>query len=103
MNENISLVIPVYNASKTIKDVILSALSQTYKFDEIIIIDDYSSDNSCNIINDFNNIVLIKNNENKGLSKSRNVGIKIAKNNIVACIDSDVLLERFWLENIVKS
>ena len=103
MNENISLVIPVYNASKTIKDVILSALSQTYKFDEIIIIDDYSSDNSCNIINDFNNIVLIKNNENKGLSKSRNIGIKMAKNNIVACIDSDVLLERFWLENIIKS
>ena len=102
MNENVSLVIPVYNASKTIKDVILSVLSQTYKFDEIIIIDDYSSDNSCDIINKFNNILLIKNNENKGLSKSRNIGIKKSKNNIIACIDSDVLLEKFWLEKIIN-
>ena len=50
MNENVSLVIPVYNASKTIKDVILSVLSQTYKFDEIIIIDDGSTDNSVNLV-----------------------------------------------------
>ena len=102
MNENVSLVIPVYNASITIKDVIESALVQTHKFDEIIVVDDSSTDNSCDIVNKFDNVLLIKNYENKGLSKSRNIGIKKSKNNIIACIDSDVLLEKFWLEKIIK-
>tara|TARA_B100000427_G_C15419601_1_gene555766 strand:- start:126 stop:968 length:843 start_codon:yes stop_codon:yes gene_type:complete len=102
MNENVSLVIPAYNASKTIEPVINSALCQSYNFNEIIVVDDCSKDNTKDIISNFNNIFLIKNYENQGLSKSRNIGIKKSKNEIFACIDADVQLDKFWLEKLIK-
>ena len=101
--EKVSIYIPAYNAEKTIKQTIVSVINQTYKFDEIIVIDDNSSDDTCKIISQFENVKLIKNKINKGLGYNRNLGIKTSKNEIVASIDADVVLNAEWLSTIIKN
>ena len=59
--DKVSIYIPVYNSEKTIEFTINSILNQSHKFDEIIIIDDFSKDNTLDIVNQFNGIKLIKN------------------------------------------
>ena len=100
--EKISIYVPVYNAEKTISDVIDSIKSQVVKFDEIIIVNDCSNDNSAEIINLHPGIKKINNSQNKGLSYCRNIAIKNSKNEIVAGIDADVVLDKNWLENIMQ-
>lgn len=101
--KKVSIYIPAYNAEKTIKQTINSVINQTYQFDEIIIIDDNSSDDTCKIINQFENIKLIKNKQNMGLGYNRNLGIKTSNNEIVASIDADVVLDPEWLNTIIKN
>ena len=100
--EKVSIYVPVYNAEKTISQVIDSIKSQSFKFDEIIIVNDCSNDNSAEIINLHPNIKKINNSHNKGLSYCRNIAIKNSKNEIVAGIDADVVLDKNWLENIMQ-
>ena len=101
--KKVSIYIPAYNAEKTIKQTINSVINQTYQFDEIIVIDDNSSDDTCKIINQFENIKLIKNKQNMGLGYNRNLGIKTSNNEIVASIDADVVLDPEWLNTIIKN
>ena len=101
--EKVSIYIPAYNAEKTIKDCIESVVNQTKKFDEIIVIDDKSTDNTLKILEEFSNINIIKNNTNMGLGYNRNLGIKISSNNIVASIDADVVLNTRWLEIMINN
>ena len=95
-----SIFIPVYNAEKTITAVLDSINAQSIPFDEIIVINDCSTDKTLNYLKSFKNIKIYNNSENKGLSFCRNVGIKNSKNDVVASIDADVVLDEFWLENI---
>ena len=102
MNNQVSIYIPAYNAESTIREVIDSILNQSYKFDEIIVINDSSNDKTVEKIKSFSEIKIINNNTNKGLGFSRNVGIENCKNEIVAGIDADVVLDKFWLETILS-
>ena len=102
MNNQVSIYIPSYNAESTIREVIDSILNQSYKFDEIIVVNDNSNDKTVENISSFSEIKIINNNTNKGLGFSRNVGIKNCKNEIVAGIDADVVLDKFWLETILS-
>ena len=85
----ISIIIPLYNEEKTIKNIINRI--PDYFNHEIIIVDDGSKDNSVNEV--FNiknkNISLISHNENKGYGASILTGIKYAKGDIIITIDSD--------------
>ena len=101
--EKVSIYIPAYNAEKTIEKSIQSIKKQTYKFNEIIIIDDNSTDTTNQILNEINDIKVIKNNNNKGLGYNRNLGFKISSNDIVASIDADVVLHENWLEIMIKN
>lgn len=83
----ISVVIPTYNRQDFIKKAIQSVQNQTVKIDEIIIIDDGSNDNTKEIIKDLNIKYIYQ--ENSGVSKARNRGIKEAKNSWIAFLDSD--------------
>ena len=102
MKEKISIYIPVFNSEKTIKNVINSVFAQSKKFNEIIVVNDGSTDKTLKILKSYKNIKIINNFKNKGLSATRNIAIKNCKNKIVANIDSDIVLDKYWLENILK-
>ena len=92
---SISVIIPTYNSSKTIKKAIASVLNQTFITNyEIIIIDDGSTDSTTDIVNDIishnpdSNFILIKQ-PNKGAAAARNAGMKCASNEWIAFLDSD--------------
>ena len=101
--EKVSIYIPAFNAEKTIKKSIQSIKQQTYKFNEIIIIDDNSTDSTNQQLNEIDDIKVIKNTTNKGLGYNRNLGFKISSNDIVASIDADVVLVESWLEIMIKN
>ena len=105
INSNlVSIVIPVYNASKYICDTIDSILNQTYDNYEIILVNDCSSDNSIELIKKYEDkrIKLINNKENSGAAISRNNGIKTAKGRFICFLDADDLWEKEKLEKQVK-
>jgi glycosyltransferase involved in cell wall biosynthesis len=92
----VSVIIPNYNYGHYIKQCINSVLESEFHHDalEIIIVDDASTDNSINIIEDIQNdttakIHLVKQSNNLGLAKSRNAGIKNASGNYLFFLDSD--------------
>ena len=103
MKNNISLYIPAYNAEKTIDKSIKSILNQTLKPQEIIVINDSSTDRTLNILKNFNEIKIINNKENYGLAKSRNIALKYSKYDYLASIDSDVICKKDWLETLFKT
>ena len=84
----LSVIIPTYNRADFIQRAIESAFTQTHKVDEIIVIDDGSNDNTEIILATYKNIKVIKT-KNQGVSHARNVGIKEAKNEWIAFLDSD--------------
>lgn len=91
MNPKISVILPVYNQEKFIKEAIESILNQSYSNFELIIINDGSTDNSEKIITSFKDkrIKIIKNNINHGLTKALNLGMKNAKGEFIARMDGD--------------
>ena len=105
MSPLISIVIPSYNRASLIIDAIESCVGQTYRPLEVIVVDDGSTDNSVEKIEQWNNsnfnndfsLKLLKQ-ENQGGNVARNNGIKNAKGSFVAFLDSDDLWERSKLE-----
>jgi len=85
---DVSVVIPTYNRYTLLKRAIESLLAQTYSVDEIIVVDDGSTDNTKDIQKDFPEIIYIYQ-KNSGVSCARNVGIQRAKNEWIAFLDSD--------------
>lgn len=102
MKKNISFYIPAYNAEKTIKKSITSIQNQSITPDEIILIDDCSKDKTVEIArSEFPNIKIFINKENMGLGYNRNSAIDRARNDIIAAIDADVILDKYWLESLI--
>lgn len=96
----ISVIMSNFNTPEEyLREAIESVLNQTYNNFEFIIIDDCSTDNSLEIIKTYTDerIVILKNEENLGITKSLNRGLKIAKGEFVARMDADdiCLPERF--------
>lgn len=91
-----SVVIPLYNKEDFIEKTLKSVLNQTFKDFEIIIIDDGSTDESYQIVSQFQDPRIIKvQQENKGVSVARNVGVQYAKSEYIALLDAD----DSWYEN----
>ncbi|MBO8433782.1 MAG: glycosyltransferase family 2 protein [Tyzzerella sp.] len=105
-NVEVSLIIPVYNVEKYIDKCLKSAVNQTFKDMEIIIVNDGSTDNSIEIVNryikKYDNIKLISQ-ENKGLSSARNVGIKESSGNYIAFADSDDYFSKKFIEDMYNT
>lgn len=91
--KKVSVVMSVYNNQHYLEKAIRSILNQTLSDFEFIIIDDYSTDNSKKILMKYakndKRIKVITNRENIGLTKSLNIGLKIARAKYVARMDSD--------------
>lgn len=90
-----SIIIPVYNVEKFVKRSIQSAINQTYKNLEILIIDDKSTDSSLKIIQSINDsrIKILSNEQNQGTFWTRNKGILNATGEYLLFLDSDDFLE----------
>ena len=91
MFDGITVLMPVYNGEAYLKEAIDSILNQTYKNFEFLIIDDGSSDRSIEIINAYKDarIKLVKNETNKGITQTLNIGIELAKYELIARMDAD--------------
>lgn len=102
--EKISIVVPVYNAEKFLKETIECVLNQTYPNFELILVDDCSKDNSAEIIKNEKDkrVIYLKNEKNSGAAISRNNGIKYATGDYICFIDADDLWEKEKLEKQIK-
>ncbi len=101
-NVKVSVVMPVYNASRFLSLAIDSVLSQSYCDFELILIDDCSKDNSYDILKTYevtdNRVKVFKNKQNMGVSYTRNFGVSKAECDYIAFIDSDDM----WHEDKLK-
>ena len=85
----VSVVVPTYNSAKYLNEAIDSALAQTFKPIEIIVIDDGSTDDTKNIIKRYGSDIVYCYQQNAGSGKARNTGIKLASGEWIAFLDSD--------------
>ena len=100
----ISVLIPVYNGEKVIETCITSVLASSIEDYEVLIIDDCSSDASIAKLKRYlsDKVLLIRNNRNKGFVKTIKIGIKRARGDIIVLLNMDTIVERNWLEELVK-
>ncbi len=101
----VSVIIPAYDVEEYIGKCIESVINQTYYNLEIIIIDDYSSDNTGRICDSYANdsrVIVIHHNNNKGLVSSRKDGLKIATGSYISFIDGDDYVDDVFIESLVK-
>ncbi|WP_309574196.1 glycosyltransferase family 2 protein [Candidatus Bacteroides intestinigallinarum] len=97
----VSIVIPVYNTEKYVRQAVESVMSQTLKELEIIIINDGSSDKSLDILQKLSNTdnrIRVYSQLNQGQSVARNTGISHAHGEYIYFMDSDDLLEKDAME-----
>ena len=85
----ISVIIPSYNRNKLLKRALDSVLAQTRPADEIIVVDDGSSDGTDIMLKQQFPLVNYLRTENRGVSAARNVGIQHARGDWIALLDSD--------------
>ena len=106
MNDLVSIIVPVYNASKFLDDTVNSVLNQTYTNWELILVNDCSTDNSVEIIKKYakkdKRIKLVNNEINSKAAISRNNGIKEAKGKYLCYLDADDLWDKEKLEKQVN-
>lgn len=100
----ISIIIPCYNAEKTIERCLESVINQTYKNIEIIVINDGSVDRTDSIIKRYTTDKRIKyyNRSNHGIGKTRNFGIEKANGKYITFLDSDDYLPNDAIDNLYK-
>lgn len=101
-NTDLSIIIPVYNGEQYINKC-LDSILKTRKYNvEIIVIDDYSNDNTSEILKTYANIKVITLRENKGISYCRNLGIVEAKGKYIGFVDSDDYVTEGMYEKLLK-
>ncbi len=102
----VSIIIPIYNAEKTLVKCLESVVNQTYKNIEIILINDGSSDKSEAICKDYlekdTRIIYIKQ-ENKGIGFTRNKGISLSTSDYICFVDSDDWVEDNYVELLINN
>lgn len=97
-----TVLIPIYNAAKTLRETVESALQQTYPYLEILLLEDGSSDSSLEIAHSLaktdSRIRVIENRENKGIVFTRNHGFRQASGKYIALLDADDI----WLPEKIE-
>lgn len=102
----VSVIIPVYNSGKYLKRTLESVINQTFKDFEVLCVNDCSTDNSLEILEEFakqdKRIKIINNTKNIGSALSRNAGIDNARGEYIYFLDSDDYIEQKYLECMVE-
>lgn len=105
----LSLIIPCYNCEKTLKETFVSIVNSTLIPDEIIMVDDGSTDNTSLVMNEITSQYhqltpkVITHDVNRGGGAARNTGIKSAKSEYIFCLDSDNILEKNTLKKLIDT
>lgn len=102
MKPYFTIVIPLFNKEKFILNTLNSVLKQSFNDFEVIIVEDCSTDDSFQVISTIKSekVKVIQHDSNKGLSASRNTGIRNAKSDYIAFLDADDLWKENFLEEI---
>lgn len=101
----ISIIIPLYNGEKHIEECLDSVTSQTYKYIEVLVIDDGSLDNGAAVVEDYQSKdtrVKLLCKENGGVSSARNMGLKEAVGEYIMFLDCDDTLKNDCCEVLIK-
>jgi len=104
--KTISIIVPVYNGEKTIKKCIESLVSQTITIDEIIVVDDGSTDSTPDIIKSLseqNSNIRLLSCQNSGVSAARNLGLSLATGKYIGFVDADDYSEPDMYETLLKN
>lgn len=100
----LSIIIPNYNKEKYIGKLLSQLKEQLTDEVEVIVIDDCSTDNSWNIIKEYSDVfITIRNETNKYVAYSRNVGLDKSKGKYITFIDSDDEVKPYFVNNILES
>ena len=105
MNVLISIIIPVYNVEDYLERCLDSIIHQSYKNIEIIVINDGSTDSSLKILEKYalkNSRIIIVNQENKGLSGARNIGVEKAIGDYIWFVDGDDFIDNDACERLIS-
>lgn len=101
-NPKVSIIIPCYNQGKYVAEAIQSALDQTYENVEIVVVNDGSTDNSSEIIQQFadkyKNILFFDNKENNGVIFARNMAVDACSGDYILPLDADDIIEPTYVE-----
>ena len=87
----VSVIIPAYNGERYIGEAIEGILAQTYSDYEIIVVDDGSTDNTCQVIQQYGDRIKYLSQTNQGVAASRNLGLTTAQGEYIAFLDQDDL------------
>ena len=104
MSHRVTILMPIYNVGKYLRDSIDSVLAQTYHDLKLLILDDCSSDNSRDIVASYfdSRIQYVHNDFNLGLADNLNKGLSLVQTELVARMDGDDIAEPTWLEENIK-
>ena len=103
--KKVSIIIPAYNADKWIGRCLESCIRQDYPKLEIIVVNDGSTDRTLEVCNNYkkkNNNVIVINKENRGVSNSRNVGIKKSTGEYLLFVDADDYIDSNMCARLVE-
>ena len=106
MEDIISIIVPVYNVESYLTQCLNSILNQSYKNFELILVDNISTDESFNICKEYeksDNRIKVLQNETKGVSSTRNVGLNYAKGKYITFCDSDDLYDSNFLSKLMAA
>lgn len=100
----ISIVVPIYNVEEYIHECIESLLAQTYTNLDIILVNDGTPDGSMDVVKDLvkDDRVTIVNQSNQGLSAARNTGLRYAKGEYIAFVDSDDKVKPNFIKDLYR-
>lgn len=104
----VSIIIPIYNVALYVEKCLRSVQFQTYSDIEIILVNDCSTDNSMDIVNNIVNdnfnkeVIIINHSYNQGLSAARNTGIKASKGDYLYFLDSDDSITLDCIEKLME-
>ncbi len=102
--KKVSIVVPVFNGEKTIRDCALSLVNQNFSKNnyEMLVIDNGSTDITFRILQKFKGKIRIFKELKRGPSHARNLGIRYAQGKIILFIDSDCIADRHWIKNMIS-
>ncbi len=104
MSVLISVLVPIFNVEKYLRECLDSIVTQSYNNLEIICVNDGSTDGSLSILKVYeenDSRVVVVNKENSGYGKSMNIALRMAKGKYVAIVESDDFIEKNMIENLV--